>query len=81
MYSLIFSQEMKEVTDYEQKVGVIVLDPLAARETGTYFPCRHPHTVSPHYASVFQKKSHLIIRMLDIRIGQELLLQVYFKSL
>lgn len=32
--------------------------------------------MSPKYIEVLRKKAHLVIRMLEHRIGQELLLQV-----
>lgn len=40
------------------------------------FPIGSLHTLSPKYFEILKKKSHLIIRMLEQRIGQELLLQV-----
>lgn len=46
-----------------------------------YFPTRSLHTMSPKYMEAVRKKSHLIIRMLEHRIGQELLLQVFNKQL
>lgn len=45
-------------------------------DPGFYFPIRNLHTMSPKYMEVLRKKAHLIIRMLEHRIGQELLLQV-----
>ena len=41
-----------------------------------YFSVKNPHASSPHYISVYYKKAHLIIRMLEYRIGQELMMQV-----
>lgn len=41
-----------------------------------YFSVKNPHACSPHYISVYYKKAHLIIRMLEFRIGQELMMQV-----
>lgn len=49
-----------------------------APDPGFYFPIRNLHTMSPKYIEVLRKKAHLVIRMLEHRIGQELLLQVYF---
>lgn len=46
-----------------------------------YFPIKNLHTMSPKYVEVVQKKAHLVIRMLEHRIGQELLLQVFNKQL
>lgn len=48
-----------------------------APDPGFYFPIRNLHTMSPKYIEVLRKKAHLVIRMLEHRIGQELLLQVY----
>lgn len=45
-------------------------------EQGFYFPIRNLHTMSPRYLEVLRKKAHLVMRMLEHRIGQELLLQV-----
>ena len=36
----------------------------------------HPHLVSPRQNLMLKTKAHLVIRMIDMRIGQELLLQV-----
>lgn len=47
-----------------------------APDPGFYFPIRNLHTMSPKYIEVLRKKAHLVIRMLEHRIGQELLLQV-----
>lgn len=46
-----------------------------------YFPVRNVHTISPKYMEIMRKKAHLVIRMLEHRIGQELLLQVFNKQL
>lgn len=46
-----------------------------------YFPVKNLHCLSPRYMEVMRKKAHLIIRMLEHRIGQELLLQVFNKQL
>uniref|UniRef100_A0A8D8N598 Transcription initiation factor TFIID subunit 2 n=5 Tax=Culex pipiens TaxID=7175 RepID=A0A8D8N598_CULPI len=46
-----------------------------------YFPIKNIHTISPKYVEIMRKKAHLVIRMLEHRIGQELLLQVFNKQL
>ncbi|XP_001664244.2 transcription initiation factor TFIID subunit 2 [Aedes aegypti] len=46
-----------------------------------YFPIKNLHTISPKYIEIMRKKAHLVIRMLEHRIGQELLLQVFNKQL
>ncbi|KAF0292861.1 Transcription initiation factor TFIID subunit 2 [Amphibalanus amphitrite] len=88
--------EMQEVIKYEQRYGPIVLDNSGAAPTGShapptfhplhsqkefYFPLSSVHTVSPRYLEVYTKKSHLIMRMIEQRIGAELLLQVFNKQL
>lgn len=50
-------------------------------DPGFYFPIRNLHTMSPKYMDVLRKKAHLVMRMLEHRIGQELLLQVFNKQL
>ncbi|XP_067013693.2 transcription initiation factor TFIID subunit 2 [Anabrus simplex] len=50
-------------------------------DQGFYFPIRNLHTMSPKYLEVLRKKAHLVMRMLEHRIGQELLLQVFNKQL
>ena len=52
-----------------------------APDPGFYFPIKNLHTMSPKYIQVLRKKAHLVIRMLEHRIGQELLLQVFNKQL
>ena len=63
------------MSDYEQQVGGILLDP-SRRESNLPFSVKNAHTVSPRYAEMMEKKALLIIRMLELRIGTELLLQV-----
>jgi len=61
--------------------------PVASSSTSTavnnkeiehYFPIKSLHTVSPKYIEAMRRKAHLVIRMLEHRIGQELLIQVTF---
>ncbi|KAL7294026.1 hypothetical protein TKK_0012596 [Trichogramma kaykai] len=89
--------ELQEVVKYEEKFGGIILDssqppapppiinntPIStpAPDPGFYFPIKNLHTMSPKYIEVLRKKAHLVIRMLEHRIGQELLLQVFNKQL
>lgn len=46
-----------------------------------YFPVKSLHTMSPKYLEALRKKAHIIMRMLEHRIGQQLLLQVFNKQL
>ncbi|XP_017782255.1 PREDICTED: transcription initiation factor TFIID subunit 2 [Nicrophorus vespilloides] len=50
-------------------------------ETNFYFSIKNLHTMSPTYIEVLHKKSLLVMRMLEHRIGLELLLQVFNKQL
>ena len=77
-------QELQEVVKYEERFGGIVLD--VSQVSGGqrpppspfYFSTRSLHTLSPMYLEIMRKKAHLVIRMLEHRIGQELLLQVCY---
>lgn len=55
--------------------------PNKSQDPGFYFPIRNLHTMSPRYLDVMRKKAHLVIRMLEHRIGHELLLQVSYELL
>lgn len=73
---------------YEDKYGGIVMDPsqsstahqssIGNRPThhNFHFPLQNIHTTSPQYLFMMRKKAHLFIRMLENRIGFEMLLQV-----
>jgi len=45
---------------------------------GFYFSLVNPQTISPAYLKLYSKKAHLVIRMLEHRIGNQLLLQVKY---
>lgn len=50
-------------------------------DPGFHFPIKNLSTMSPLYVEAMRKKAHLVIRMLEHRIGYELLLQVLNKHL
>ncbi|XP_060530001.1 transcription initiation factor TFIID subunit 2 isoform X2 [Cylas formicarius] len=52
-----------------------------SNEEKFYFSIRNLHTMSPMYIEALHKKAMLVMRMLEHRIGQELLLQVFNKQL
>nr|NVI78949.1 TBP-associated factor 2 [Cucujiformia] len=56
-------------------------NPKNQQEEKFYFSIRNLHTMSPMYINALHKKSMLVMRMLEHRIGQELLLQVFNKQL
>lgn len=84
-YRFFVNRELHEVIAYEQTHGGVILDPSKTSDNDNsnalYFSYRYPHTVSPLYDEIHRKKSHLIIRMLEDRIGRELMLQVFNKLL
>ncbi|BFZ20925.1 hypothetical protein BsWGS_23965 [Bradybaena similaris] len=73
-------RDLQEVSEYEQQVGLVILDP-SRRESNHSFSVQSAHTLSPRYNEIFNKKCRLVMRMLEIRIGTELLLQVLNKLL
>ncbi|KAK3885001.1 hypothetical protein Pcinc_010743 [Petrolisthes cinctipes] len=88
--------ELLEVIEYEERFGGIILDPSSSpnepqnipigspnniSKDTFYFSVKNPHASSPHFISVYYKKAQLIIRMLEFRIGQELMMQVFNKHL
>lgn len=79
-------KELEEVISYEQKYGGSALDSSKQRyldlsSSPFYFSTNYLHTLSPFYNEIHKKKSFLIIRMLEDRLGKELLLQVFNKLL
>jgi len=69
-------QDMRQVCEYEHAVGPVVLDPSMVVHSGLYFSISQPHTVSPAYAAIYEMKSHLITRLMEIHLGRELMIQV-----
>jgi len=74
---------LDQVIEYEQKYGGFALDPSAHKHTESdfYFSPRSLQTASPQYLEAYVKKATLVMRMMEDRIGRELLLQVYNKLL
>lgn len=52
-----------------------MLDPTK-RDSNHHFSIKSPHTVSPRYMEAFRSKCFLVMRMLEQRIGEQLLIQV-----
>lgn len=67
-----------QVCSYEVEYGGVVLDSSGSEQPGVnfHFPVNHLHTLSPTFLEIVRKKAHLVIRMLENRLGKELLLQV-----
>jgi transcription initiation factor TFIID subunit 2 len=74
---------LNEVVEYEQKYGGFPLDPTAHKNSQSdfYFSTKSLQTMSPLYLDAYVKKSTLVIRMMEDRIGKELMLQVFNKLL
>ncbi|GAA28713.2 transcription initiation factor TFIID subunit 2 [Clonorchis sinensis] len=80
-YRRIICNDMLHVTNYEHTKYGILLDPSKITNRTAHFGLKSPHTISPNYLTAFIKKSHLVIRMLELRFGQPVLLQVLNKLL
>ena len=87
-YRFFIDTKYKEVIGYEQRYGGVVLDNSNARLTdvnglnaGFHFSINHLACYSPLYNQIHRTKSMLIVRMLEDRIGRELMLQVFNKLL
>uniref|UniRef100_A0A5K3EVL6 Transcription initiation factor TFIID subunit 2 n=2 Tax=Mesocestoides corti TaxID=53468 RepID=A0A5K3EVL6_MESCO len=78
-YRYLIANEMRTVTMYEHTRHGIILDPSNTIRKNTYFSLKHPQVLSPEYLNVYIKKSHLVIRMLGMRFGQRVILQVFNK--
>jgi len=64
-----------DVCNYEQRETPIILD-SSTTMSRSYFDINRPQTIPSEYVNVFTKKSCLVLRMLENRLGKELLLQV-----
>ncbi|KAK6179586.1 hypothetical protein SNE40_011910 [Patella caerulea] len=79
-FRYVIARKLKEVSEHENKVGGIVLDPTK-KESNLHFSAKNSHTVSPRHAAMFSQKAMLVMRILEFRIGTELLLQALNKLL
>ncbi|KAK3090048.1 hypothetical protein FSP39_008810, partial [Pinctada imbricata] len=79
-YRFMVAEYLKDVQEFENRVGGIILDP-SKRDSNHHFSIRNSHTVSHKYRQVFCKKAMLVTRMLEQRIGFQLLVQVINKLL
>ncbi|XP_071965911.1 transcription initiation factor TFIID subunit 2-like [Antedon mediterranea] len=86
-YRSIIYKELTDLCVYEQDIGGLTLcpEPLTPNKGDSashlHFPRNHSHTVSWKYAKMLANKSHLVLRLIELRIGPELLLQVFNKLL
>lgn len=84
-YRFKVQETMKQLIDYEQKFGGIVLDDNSQVVNKSrnlfHFSTQSPHTISPFFDEAHKLKSFLVIRMLEDRIGKLLLVQVFNKIL
>lgn len=84
-YRFKVQETMKQLIDYEQRFGGIVLDETSdvvnKSKNIFHFSTQSPHTISPFFDEAHKLKSFLVIRMLEDRIGKLLLVQVFNKIL
>ncbi|KAH8848767.1 Transcription initiation factor TFIID subunit 2 [Schistosoma japonicum] len=80
-YRKMVFDEMHFVSKFENMRYGVVLDPSKLTSKPTYFDLSSSHLISPDYLSAYKKKSHLVIRMLELRLGHPVLLQVLNKLL
>lgn len=89
---MFFSQESKQVCHYEMEgpglpplhnTGSLSASSVAGSSSGQMpespsvgAPHMHPHLTSGKNLEIIWSKSHLVMRMIEMRIGQEPLLQV-----
>ncbi|CAG0916730.1 unnamed protein product [Notodromas monacha] len=94
VYRRMIQTQLQEVVKYEEQFGGVALDrrvislvgdvvkvEAAETEDNFYFGTHYAATTSPLYSEIFVKKAHLAVRMLEHRIGQVLLIQVFNKQL
>ncbi|XP_067931725.1 transcription initiation factor TFIID subunit 2-like [Watersipora subatra] len=79
-YRYAVRQMLSDVWEYEQNEAPIVLDSSNSKSSA-YFDITIPQTLPSNYLDAFTKKSCLVLRMLENRLGKELLLQVFNKML
>lgn len=84
-YRYSVQETMKQLIDYEQRFGGIVLDETSdvvnKSRNVFHFSTQSSHTMSPFFDKAHKLKSFLVIRMLEDRIGRLLLVQVFNKIL
>lgn len=83
-YRFFVLKYLEEVVEYEETYGGFCLDPSSKKSHTSndyYFSNRSLQTFSPLYDEAYTKKSKLVVRMLEDRVGRELLLQVFNKLL
>ena len=62
--------------DPRQTAAELEGQPAPHQNIPTGITQHHPHLISPKQISMLKTKAHLVIRMVDGRISQDLLLQV-----
>ncbi len=86
-YKYMIYQDMKEVCSYEREHGYILLDlnfnELNSKETANKcnILLKNPLIASLNYLKVAEKKSHLVIRLIDECLGREIMIQLLNKIL
>lgn len=82
-YRHLIASETKKLCHYETHVQPVTLCYNAAHDSGDAANNfhRNPHTMSPQYYEMLQRKSHLVMRIIENSVGPQLLLQALNKLL
>lgn len=84
-YRVTVAETMEEVCAFEHNTQPIVLDPslapLSGRSQNHSQRLHSPQLASPDFVVAYNKKATLAIRILELRLGPEVLLQVLNKLL
>ena len=82
-YSHWLKREMQALCDYELKTGPLVMQYEGRNQDANerHFPHASPHTIPECHSEMIKRKSHLIVRKIELSIGQALLIQSINKLL
>jgi transcription initiation factor TFIID subunit 2 len=77
-YKFMIYNEMKDVCKYEKEQGLILLDyKYDSKEAAKcHFSVKHMHTISADYLKHAEKKAHLVLRLIDDFIGNDVMVQM-----
>ena len=81
-YRYWIASEVAQLCKYETTEGTVVLHFDSNDKTySRHFAHQHPHTTSLNHYKMLRCKAHLVMKLIEIRIGPQLLLQAFNKLL
>ena len=81
-YRYWIAGEIDQLCNYEMKEGPVILHfDCSDSNFSRHFASQHPHTTSLNHYRMMRIKSHLVMRLIENRIGPQLLLQAFNKLL